>query len=651
MGKAANVEQRELAWEMLRPLDQWLWVLKKSVVAESQKGFPFKGRSKKLPVSILDRIKDRDGVLERVSRPPGGILRTTPRRFLGNHFSSILLDVRLREWVQFIEQMEARHLPMTDAELAPIKSLSKIWSVLSGDSRRDSLGSIEVFARFLVDALTWSYVGVERIENFRIHLVKVEQTNVNLPHVIPIVFTFVEDDPAKIQDRLADTLHLQKALEQSRRAPRGVVLNIVVGEISSSRKYLQLISKDDRIIPLDEKELQRLFLARRYSRHFNRLIRLRIGIGRLNPYTTEKPVERLEMFFGRADEVDKILSRPGTDYMVVGSRRIGKSSLLKYLEKITAKSEERAPIYLDCSSIGDPDIFAKALAGKINPRRVSRIKIGNLVQLVRASQSVKKMRYLLLMDEVDALVEHAAASQDWRIFEVLRELSNARTVQSIFTGYTVLYEAWKNLKSPLFNFVSLIYLSTLTKHSARKLVTEPMAALGVTFKSRRTVKEIINETGGHPSFLQFFCSSLVEVLDSKKDLVITGEERQQVRSRDDYYAVLLQPFQLDDNFSALEKLIVLHLTKSNIDTFEVTPLIESLEESGLALGAEVVVEALQNLVITGLLRVHQGEQPEERKGADLKYEWTIPAFPVALWRTYPVAREVERMVKFIKTKR
>ena len=140
------------------------------------------------------------------------------------------------------------------------------------------------------------------------------------------------------------------------------------------------------------------------------------------------------MFFGRSREIETILASESTDFVVLGSRRIGKSSLLRFLEKATAVSEERLPIYIDCSRIENYHDLSVRIAEHINIRRARRIQLSTLGQMVRASFSVRKVRYMLLLDEIDKLVLLATRSNDWAFFEALRELSNTGVAQSFFQG-------------------------------------------------------------------------------------------------------------------------------------------------------------------------------------------------------------------------
>ena len=57
-----------------------------------------------------------------------------------------------------------------------------------------------------------------------------------------------------------------------------------------------------------------------------------------NPYVVGQWV-RGERFYGRASLIDEILSGPRNSTWVLGTRRIGKTSLLSQLERLTSQDD------------------------------------------------------------------------------------------------------------------------------------------------------------------------------------------------------------------------------------------------------------------------------------------------------------------------
>ena len=73
-----------------------------------------------------------------------------------------------------------------------------------------------------------------------------------------------------------------------------------------------------------------------------------------NPYVVGQWV-RGERFYGRSALIDEILDGPRNSLWVLGTRRIGKTSLLKQLEHLTStERREYLPIFWDFQGADDP---------------------------------------------------------------------------------------------------------------------------------------------------------------------------------------------------------------------------------------------------------------------------------------------------------
>ena len=189
--------------------------------------------------------------------------------------------------------------------------------------------------------------------------------------------------------------------------------------------------------------------------------------------------------------------------------------------------------------------------------------------------------------------------------------------------------------------------------SALKLATQPMHPLGITYENPERAEEVVSETGGHPSFLQFYCSSLIQVLDEKRESEIRTDHLRAVWGRHDYRAFVLKSYRYEKNLSDLEKLLVLLLVRSGQQSFGVSKILRALEHIGSSVSAHDVAASLDNLEIAGFLKSDSKDRVgrakvkkgagKQRRASVLEYSWTIPAFPRALSESWPVDREVEEL--------
>ncbi len=555
--------------------------------------------------------------------------------FFEDNFGRLLRNIPISLWHDVIEAAPRANIPLTAREIKHITSLSVIWRKLESRRRAERLEAVEPLIDLLQVAWGWVLVKYDYIGNECVVFVRPKVAGAGLPPYIPIIVTFVFGGKHSSEKAFRWTRDLQRRLVSRSRGGPELIFNIVVGRGLEARKYLSKMRAETGFVFIDELVVREVFTAERYSAKLHEILQRGLGLGRSNPYNFDKPVEKMEMFYGREAEIRQILDRSNLDFIIVGSRKIGKSSLLRYLENTTRGSGSRVPVLLDCSAIERPDDFAKEIAIRVNPRRQRGVLSGHIPQLLGAARSIRQVPFLLLLDEADKLINFARSSGDWSVFNALREISNRGVGQTVITGYREVYRAWQDLKSPLFNFVRPMYLSVLSDESARKLITRPAADLGVSFHRKELVRQIIVESGCHPSVLQFFGSSLIDRLDQTGSLTVMAGDVHAVRGARQYLEFVVKPFRLDGNIAnSLEKWLVLRIVKSKEERFSADSLVDNFKQvEGDWLKVGKLTEALEGLELSGLI-CREGERTEsEEERASVTYVWTIPAFAIALERT------------------
>ncbi len=545
----------------------------------------------------------------------------------------------LPEWELLISLLRPDYLPYSERELGFQRDASRLWKELTSNNRRRRLEAQLPFVDFLCRAFGWRLTKRESAGQLDIAFLDLRVPNLGLPQTVPIVFTYVGIDADSVSDAVDWTESLRQLLLTRRLGGAEAILNIVVGAPGPCREYKEL-RHHSSIVLFGEAELRTVLLADMYSNQIASLLRSSVSIGRLSPYSPNKPVQSPSMLFGRETEIKTILENPDQDFMIIGSRRIGKSSLLSFLKHSTADSGSRVPILLDCSDISDGDRFAEALMYQVNIKRRG-VALGGLAQAVRAQSSTHKSRFLFLLDEADRLVEMAIEGYGWRVFNVLRELSNQGVAQTIVTGYRPLYEAWQALNSPLFNFVTPLHLSVLPEQAARRLVSEPMGMLQVRFAEPRLVSEIVGICGRHPNMLQYFCDKLIMRLDSDRraDRYITAIDVDAVSNHSSFNRFLTRTYENEQNLTSIERLLVLLLVDSKQDDFRVGKIHAQVTRRCPTFTVAQVSDAMEGLELAGLTIRVSSRSSHNEEGAH--YRWAIPAFPRAVEQSRPVVRELE----------
>ncbi|MBT9311775.1 AAA family ATPase [Leptothoe kymatousa] len=109
-------------------------------------------------------------------------------------------------------------------------------------------------------------------------------------------------------------------------------------------------------------------------------------------------IDNPDLFFGRERELNEVFSilNTGSSVALIGEREMGKSSLLKAIERKaeTALKADREPLYIDLHDVTDEEDFYYALCDSMGFATCKGF---------RFKQLVKSRRVLLLLDEIEKM--------------------------------------------------------------------------------------------------------------------------------------------------------------------------------------------------------------------------------------------------------
>ena len=275
-----------------------------------------------------------------------------------------------------------------------------------------------------------------------------------------------------------------------------------------------------------------------------------------SPYIVGNPVDRQEMFFGRADVIERIRRQVGANthanvVLLEGNRRTGKTSILRQLAK-----PDTLPgwIPVDCSlqdaegDGGKPGISTRnlyrLLARKTGwtlydtgvetwfpqlperaPNRPFKVAFRRAldeafadeqpfetfgVYIAAAVQAASPRRILLMLDEFDKLQEgiDAGVTSPQAPENIRHLLQHQAGLSAIITGSLRLKRLREEYWSALFGLGCRIPISALPDRDAKRLVTEPVAdRLDYLPQARDRVVEL---TSRHPFLMQSLCNQVFE---------------------------------------------------------------------------------------------------------------------------------------------
>jgi len=251
-------------------------------------------------------------------------------------------------------------------------------------------------------------------------------------------------------------------------------------------------------------------------------------------------IREINDFYGRKREVSRIYSRIGAPHpqsvSIVGPRRIGKSSLLYYINH-----EQNRQRYLK-----DPGKYKFAFIDFQERKRMTlpeffsalfellSRELHDQVEIVESPdydgfKSVmeriqkRELKLMLLFDEFDSITQNPNFGTEF--FAFLRAFANRYDVAYVMSSGHYLQELCHTKEiadSPFFNIFSNINLNVLPLSEARELITIPSKSAGIELEP---YMDFLLDVGGiYPFFLQIACSALFEYLQFNDDLDTAGRE-------------------------------------------------------------------------------------------------------------------------------
>ncbi|MDX1436956.1 MAG: AAA-like domain-containing protein [Anaerolineales bacterium] len=475
--------------------------------------------------------------------------------------------------------------------------------------------------RFLSEELGYLVRRRKPAMGYEIFTIDLSSWKLRLSSQTPVISVTAADlqesAPQHIIESLSDVM-------RERGMSRQIVLVLVDGSSQPLSRYRSIVTYNPILI--GQEEQARIVKSRRPSGELLDLIANQVTISNLSPYETRAPVTG-SRFFGREHEVARIISNPDTNYSILGIRRIGKTSLLREVERILIEGKDPTHVvYLECSDLLSMDDYVREVVRKLNPRELTRLHMQKYVfffpNFLERMSKKYKTKIIFLLDEVDNLV--IMQRGDWELFRMLRASANKGACQYIIAGFREAMREQYMLDSPFYNFAQEIRLNEFTRQQAHDLIVTPMENLRVRFKNREeVVSRIFEETSGQPNLIQYYCLILLRKLDETGQREISPDSLIDVYNDEGFQSHLLTSFM--QNTENREKALVYAVMDNLADTrtFSQADIDESLRRRGLVLRQDDLDDACNVLMMAGVI---------QRKGRD--FAFTSPIFIRVLQESY-----------------
>jgi len=365
------------------------------------------------------------------------------------------------------------------------------------------------------------------------------------------------------------------------------------------------------------------------------LLARQLRVTRISPYQTHGGITRPGAFFGRESLLARVLNREPGNYLLVGGRQLGKTSLMKAIERRFAGHPRVHCVYL---SLRDHRLTMR-LAMELGMAEDTGIDA--LVAALSARAAGRGL--LLLIDETDLFLR-AEAEQGYPQLGALRALSEEGRCHFMLAGFWDLYEAVTlDFASPLRNFGEVIHVGSLEEDACRALATEPMARLGVHFASPDLPQRLVAACGRRANLVAITCQQLLNQLDRGQRVLDAAQVHAALVSEPVIDALAgwarLSP---DPVACRIDRIVVYQvaaaqLTGSGERGIALVDLLATFDAAGARVDPEQVRQSLARLQLAYVIR---------READGLPFVFAVPVFATQFQREEVVAllqRELQAM--------
>ncbi|MEG2803169.1 hypothetical protein [Stenotrophomonas sp.] len=413
-------------------------------------------------------------------------------------------------------------------------------------------------------------------------------------------------------------------VQRLRGMPNGQDVVLVVSPSLDAEPALRAHAEDpaNLCVCLDQVAQARWLLQPQATAALVALLARQLKVTRISPYQTHGGITRPAAFFGRQSLLARVLNREPGNYLLVGGRQLGKTSLMKAIERSFSGHPRVQCRYV---SLRDHRLSVRlALA-------VGLPETADLEEVVAAmSAQAEGRRVLLLVDETDLFLR-AEAAAGYPQLAALRAISEEGRCHFMLAGFWDLYEAVTlDYASPLRNFGEVIHVGGLEDEACQALATEPMARLGVHFSTPALPRRLVAACGRRANLVAIVCQHLLGQL-GRGQRVIDAAQLEAALMAEPVFDALAGWARLtpDAQANRLDRIVVYRLAHAQLGGSDgargvgLDALLADIDAAGVRLDPELLRRALARLQLAYVIR-------RDEEGA--RFVFAVPLFATQFQR-------------------
>ena len=305
-------------------------------------------------------------------------------------------------------------------------------------------------------------------------------------------------------------------------------ITLIIGADSACQRKLLNTTQDlsNKYVAPQSRQLTELLLSPRAETALAKILSEQLSLKQISPYQIGGGVNKESVFFGRRELLAQIVNRDPANYLLVGGRQMGKSTLLKALQRRYADNPQVACHYLPLSN----EILIPRIAAALELPTTKDPE--TLAAALEALQRQRGQRFVFLIDEADDFIQHERAS-NYPILRVFRRLSEQGGCSFILAGFWQLYQhAVLDYQSPIRNFGEVLEVGALEADACRELATVPMATMNIYYANAAIVDTLMEACGQRANLIAAACQYLVQNLPLQSRVIEAGDVHSALHNRE-----------------------------------------------------------------------------------------------------------------------
>jgi len=314
----------------------------------------------------------------------------------------------------------------------------------------------------------------------------------------------------------------QRSMERAPGSPVAIYLtaqSLIKEQVPAHRRAQIFLPTN--IIVISPRILERMACHRRPIERLMDVLLTQSDLTKVSPFILNNATTD-RMFYGRERETATVLQTIQTNSVaLLGSRRIGKTSLIRRLQEELGKARFQ-PFFGDCQTVRTWSDFADLARRNWKVDLPDEFRPNHLSDMVAQLAKIGDGQVIIILDEIDQLLDwdqnHASNSVPEAFFRACRSLSQEGSAHFVFSGERKIANRLWDPQSPHWNFCREVQLTQLDQADAISLLTEPLRAMNIEVVGvAEFEEEAWNRTSGHPQIVQFLGDRLVRLLDDRSD--------------------------------------------------------------------------------------------------------------------------------------